>query len=104
ERPIRIIVPFTPGAFNDTFARSTGQHLSKALNQPVIVENRGGAGAVIGTDLVAKAPADGYTILQVPANHSINTTLNRRLPYHSTKDFTFLTLVASSPFVLVVNP
>jgi tripartite-type tricarboxylate transporter receptor subunit TctC len=104
SRPIRIVVPFTPGAFNDTFARATGQHLSEALKQPVIIENRAGAGAVIGTDVVAKATPDGYTILQVPANHSINTTLHRKLPYHPAKDFTFLTLAATSPFVLVVNP
>ena len=104
QRPIRLIVPFTPGAFNDTFARAAGKYLAEDLKQPVIVENRPGAGAVIGTDYVAKAPADGYTLLQMPANHSINTSLNTKLPYHPSRDFTFLSLAATSPFVLVVNP
>jgi tripartite-type tricarboxylate transporter receptor subunit TctC len=104
NKPIRIVVPYTPGAINDILARATGQHLSEAIKQPVIIENRPGGATVIGTDHVAKAAPDGYTILQVPASHSINATLMPRLPYDSFKSFTFVTLAATSPFVVVASP
>jgi tripartite-type tricarboxylate transporter receptor subunit TctC len=101
NRPIRIVVPYSPGAINDNLARAVGERLQAALGQPVVVENRPGAGAVIGTQFVASAPPDGYTLLQVPAAHVINATLAHRLPYDSVASFSFITLAATSPFVLI---
>lgn len=104
SRPLRIVVPYTPGAINDILARQVGRKLSENLGQPVIIENKPGGNTVIGTDFVAKAPADGYTLLQVPGAHAINATLVPRLPYEPVKSFAFVTLAASAPFVLVANP
>jgi tripartite-type tricarboxylate transporter receptor subunit TctC len=103
-RPLRIIVPYTPGAINDILARQVGTRLAENLKQPVIVENKPGAGTVIGTDFVAKAAPDGYTLLQMPGAHAINATLVPRLPYDSVKSFSFITLAATAPFLLVANP
>ena len=102
SQAIRIIVPFTPGAINDTLARRIGQKLSENIKQPVVVENRPGGGATIGTDFVAKAPADGYTLLQVSSAHAVNPSLVK-LPYDSTKSFDFITLAASAPLILLAN-
>jgi len=88
ERPIRFIVPFPPGGGTDTVARLIAQPLSDRLQQQVVVDNRGGANAIIGTDLGAKAPADGYTIVFcLPASVSVNQTLYRNLPYDPARDF-----------------
>lgn len=102
SQAIRIIVPFTPGAINDTLARRIGQKLSENIKQPVVVENRPGGGATIGTDFVAKAPADGYTLLQVSSAHAVNPSLVK-LPYDSIKSFDFITLAASAPLILLAN-
>ena len=104
NRPIRIIVPYTPGAINDILARQMGRKLGDALRQPVIVENKPGGGATVGTDYVAKAAPDGYTVLQVPGANAINATLMPRLPYDPIKSFSFVSLAATAPFVLVANP
>src|SRR5882762_3792148 len=80
-KPIRMIVPYTPGGYTDFMARAVGQKLSEALGQPIIFENRPGANAIIGTDIVAKAAPDGYTIGTVIAAHAVNATLNPKLPY-----------------------
>jgi tripartite-type tricarboxylate transporter receptor subunit TctC len=104
-KPIRIIVPFTPGGANDIIARVVSQRLSEPLGQQVIVENRGGAGGAIGAQLVARAPADGYTLLLAnPGPNAINPLLQPKTPYDPIKDFSMITLMAVSPQVLVVHP
>jgi tripartite-type tricarboxylate transporter receptor subunit TctC len=104
-KAIRYVVPFPAGGPLDIVARAIGQELTKAWNQPVIVDNRPGAGGNIGADLVAKAPADGYTILMgAVSTHAINVTLYSKLPYDPIKDFAPVTLITSVPNVLVVHP
>ena len=103
-KPIRFVVPFAPGGGTDLIARAIGQRLTDALGQPVVVDNRAGAGGVIGADLVAKAAPDGYTIvLGSPGPLTINPNLRPSIPYRL-KDFAPITLATISPFVLVVNP
>jgi tripartite-type tricarboxylate transporter receptor subunit TctC len=105
SQPIKIIVPFTAGGTTDILARTIGQKLSEAWRQPVIVENRPGAGGNIGADVVAKAKPDGYTILMgTIGTQSINSSLYAKMPYDAAKDFAPVTLVAMVPNVLVVNP
>jgi hypothetical protein len=87
SRPIRIVVPYTPGGFNDTMARVVGKKLQDAWAQPVIVDNRPGGGTTIGTDHVAKSPADGYTLLVVGFPLPVNQFLYKKLPYDTAKDF-----------------
>ena len=103
-RPIRIVVPFAPGGPNDILARLAGQRLSDAWNQQVIVDNRPGGGTVIGTELAARAPADGYTLLMVSTSHAVNPSLQPKLPYDTLRDFTPVVQLVSSPNVLVTNP
>ena len=103
-KPIRFVVPFAPGGGTDLLARAIGQRLTDVLGQPVVVDNRAGAGGVIGADLVAKAAPDGYTIvLGSPGPLTINPNLRPSIPYRL-KDFAPITLATISPFVLVVNP
>jgi tripartite-type tricarboxylate transporter receptor subunit TctC len=105
SKPIRLIVPFPPGGPTDIVARPLGQLLSDALKQPVIVDNRGGAGGSVGADSVAKSPPDGYTLLMgTVGTNAINGTLYRKLPYDPVRDFTPIALVASAPVAVVVNP
>ena len=105
DRAVRLVVPFPPGGPTDIVARPLAQALGEALKQPVIVENRGGAGGSIGADVVAKAPADGYTLLMgTVGTNAINATLYRKLPHDPVRDFTPIALVASSPVILVVSP
>ena len=102
--PIRLIVPAAPGGGTDITARSFVPQLADNLGQPIIIENRGGAGGVIGTDVVAKAAPDGYTLLMVYVSHATNPTLVRKLPYDTLKDFVPITLISHEPTVLVTNP
>ena len=105
DKPLRLVVPFPPGGPTDIVARPLAQALGTALKQPVIVENRGGAGGSIGADLVAKSPPDGYTLLMgTVGTNAINGALYAKLPHDPVKDFTPIALVASSPVALVVNP
>ena len=105
SQPIRMIVPFTAGGTTDILARTIGQKLAEAWRQPVIVENKPGAGGNIGADAVAKAKPDGYTILMgTIGTQSINASLYAKMPYDAAKDFAPVTLVAMVPNVLVVNP
>ena len=105
SKPIRFVVPYPPGGPLDTIARLLGQKVAESVKQPVIVENKPGAGGNIGADFVAKAPADGYTILMgAVATHAINPTLYAKIPYDPVRDFSPITQVASTPNVLVVNP
>jgi tripartite-type tricarboxylate transporter receptor subunit TctC len=101
---VRVMVPFAAGGPADTLARVVGDKLSLAWGQPVVVENRGGAGGNIGAELAARAAPDGYTLLVNPSNHVINASLYDKLPYDPLADFTPLTEVASYMLVLVVHP
>jgi tripartite-type tricarboxylate transporter receptor subunit TctC len=104
-KPIRLVVPYPAGGPLDIMARAIGQKLTEAWSQPVLVDNRAGAGGNIGADLVAKSPADGYTLLMgAVATHAINPTLYGKLPYDPVKDFAPVALVAQVPNILVVNP
>jgi tripartite-type tricarboxylate transporter receptor subunit TctC len=104
-KSIRFIVPFPPGGPLDIVARAIGQELNKSWGQPVIIDNRPGAGGNIGADLVAKSPADGYTILMgAVSTHAINVSLYSKLPYDPIRDFAPVTLITSVPNVLVVHP
>jgi len=104
-KPIRYIVPYPPGGPLDIVARGLAQKIGPKLGQQVLVDNRPGAGGNIGADAVAKAPADGYTILMgAVATHAINPHLYRKLPYDAVRDFTPVTLVTQVPNVLVVHP
>jgi tripartite-type tricarboxylate transporter receptor subunit TctC len=105
NRLVRLIVPQTPGGATDVFARKVGQMLSEKWGQPVVIENRAGAGGVLGTDVVAKSAADGYTLLVTYAgSQAINPALYPKIPFDSVKDFTTVATLASTPFVLIVNP
>jgi tripartite-type tricarboxylate transporter receptor subunit TctC len=105
DRAVRFVVPQTPGGATDVLARALGQRLSERWGQPVVVDNRGGAGGLIGTDFVAKAPADGYTLLVTyTGSQAINQSLYQKLPYDSIKDFQTVATIAVVPFFLVVNP
>ena len=105
SRSIRIVVAFPPGGTSDVVARTLAQKLNESFGQPVIVENRPGAGGNLGAEFVAKAPADGYTLLVcTPAELAINVSLYGKLPYEPVKDFTPVTLATSAPLILVVHP
>ena len=105
DRPIRIIVPYPPGGTSDLLARTVAPRLGERLKQTVVIENRAGAGGVIGSQVVAKSPADGYTLLLgTIATHGILPVLQKPAPYDAVKDFAPVTLVASTPNVLVANP
>lgn len=104
NKPIRIIVAYTPAGTTDILARVLGQKMSESFGQPVIIENRPGANGNIGTDVAAKATPDGYTVLMTTAGtHGINPTLYRKLPWDAVKDFAPISLVAMVPNILVVN-
>lgn len=103
-KPISLIVPFPAGGTTDVLARAVGQELSKSLGQPLVVENKPGAGATLGADFVAKSRADGYTLLMGAVHHTIATSVYRKLPYDFQKDLAPITTVALVPNVLVVNP
>jgi tripartite-type tricarboxylate transporter receptor subunit TctC len=104
-KPIRLVVPFPAGGSLDAVARAIGQKLSIAWGQPVIIDNRPGAGGNIGADLVAKSAPDGYTILEgALSTHAVNVSLYSKMPYDPIKDFAPITLVAVTPNVLVLNP
>ena len=103
-KAVRIVVPFAPGGTTDILARVLAPELSKALGQPFVVDNKGGAGGNIGAELVAKSPADGYTLLMgTVGTHGINKSLYSKLPYDPQKDFAPITLVAGVPNVMVMN-
>jgi tripartite-type tricarboxylate transporter receptor subunit TctC len=103
-RPVRIVVPFTPGGTTDILARAIAPELSKAFGQQFIVDNRAGAGGNVGSDIVAKSPADGYTLLMgTVGTHGINKSLYSKMPYDPQKDFAPITLVAGVPNVMVMN-
>ena len=104
SKPIRWIVPFPPGGSTDILARVMGQKLTESWGQPVIIENRGGAGGTLGAGEAAKAPADGYTLLMGAIHHTIATSVYPKLSYDFERDFAPITVVANVANVLVVNP
>jgi len=104
SKPIRIIAPFPPGAGTDTLARTLSGPLSKSLGQNIIVENRPGAGTVVGTEVAARSPADGHTVLIIANSFTINPAVRSKLPYDALKDFTGVARIASTPMVFSVHP
>jgi tripartite-type tricarboxylate transporter receptor subunit TctC len=104
-KPIRLVVGFTAGGISDVLARAIGAKLAAGIGQQVVVDNRPGAGTTIASEIVAKAPPDGYTLfMQDITTHAINATLYKKLPYDTVKEFTPISLVASSPLLLLVHP
>lgn len=104
-RPIRFVVPFAPGGPTDILARAVGQKLTEAFGQTIVIENRGGAGGNIGAELVARSPADGYTMLMgATSTHAINPSLYHKLGFDPVKDFIPVSLVANTPSLLAVHP
>jgi tripartite-type tricarboxylate transporter receptor subunit TctC len=103
-KAIRMIVAFAPGGIADFAARSISQRLAENLGVPVVVENRPGAGGVIGADLVAKAAPDGYTVLVTSISHTINPSVTKNLPFDTQRDFAPVMLIADAPNILVVHP
>jgi tripartite-type tricarboxylate transporter receptor subunit TctC len=103
-KTVRFIAPFPPGGTVEILARALGQKMTESWGRPVIVDNRPGASGIIGSQIAAKSPPDGYTLLMVPVTHVTNASLYKSLPYDSINDFTPLSLVGSQPLMLVVNP
>ncbi len=103
EKPIRLVVPFAPGGGTDLIARTLGAGMAQALGQPVVIDNKPGAGTVIGTDFVAKSAPDGYTLVIASFAHAVNPSLVPKLPYASDKAFTPVILIGRGPNVLVVR-
>ena len=105
SRLVRLVVPQAAGGGTDTFARAIGQKLSERWGQPVVIENKAGAGGVVGTDFVAKSPPDGYTLLVTyEGSQAINQSLYEKLPFDSLNDFYPIATVAVTPFILIVGP
>ena len=104
-KSVRMVVPFAAGAgSNDIMARLVAQKLTESFGQQVVVDNRPGASGIIGTDIVAKAQPDGYTLLMMSLTFTVNPSLFSKLPYDTVKDFIPVTMVASAPLMLVVHP
>ena len=103
SRPIKIVVPFAPGGTTDMLARLIGQRLTQSWGQPVVIENKPGAGATLGADVVAKSAGDGYTLLMGAAHHTIAQKVYSKVPYQFDRDFAPITMVAMVPNMVVVN-
>jgi tripartite-type tricarboxylate transporter receptor subunit TctC len=103
-RPIKFVVPYPPGGGTDVVARILVEPLAAELGQPIVIDNRGGAAGNLGTDIVAKSPADGYTILFTLSSHTINPKLYEKLPFDVERDFAPISLAAQIPQILVANP
>jgi tripartite-type tricarboxylate transporter receptor subunit TctC len=104
NKPVRLVVPFAPGGFTDVVARIIGQRLSMSLGQQFVIENKAGAGSIIGTDFVAKSAPDGYTLVMVSTTHVISPWIYKNIPYDPLKSFTAVSKLVDSPYVLLVNP
>lgn len=104
SKTVRIVVPFAAGGGTDVIARYLAAGLTESLKHQVIVDNRAGANAIVGTEHVARAPADGYTLLFVSSPHMVNPSMYAKLPYDTLRDFAPVSLIALSPYILVVHP
>ena len=104
SKPVRIVVGYPAGGAIDILARVLAQQLAPAFGQQFVVENRGGASGIIGADVTAKAPPDGYTLLVMSGTHTVNPSLYKKLPYDTERDFAPISLVASSAYIMVVHP
>ena len=104
NKPVRLVVPFAPGGFTDVVARIISQRLSMAMGQQFVIENKAGAGSIIGTDFVAKSAPDGYTLVMVSTTHVISPWIYKSIPYDPLKSFTAVSKLVDSPYVLLVNP
>lgn len=104
SKPVRIVVPFAPGGGTDVIARHVAAGLTQALKRQVIVDNRAGANAIVGTEHVARSAPDGHTLLFVSSPHSVNPSMYAKLPYDTLRDFVPISQIASSPYFLVVHP
>ncbi len=104
HKPIRFIVPFGPGGPGDAIGRMLSKKLNESLGQSVVVDNRSGATTIIGTQIAAESPPDGYTLLLISTTHAVNPSLFKKLPYDPVKDFAPVTLITSTPFMLVIHP
>ncbi len=104
QRSIRLIVPYPAGGAGDIVGRLLSSRLTESLGQQIVIDNRGGGAQLIATEIAAKAPADGYTLFLASATHAINPGLRKKLPYDTIRDFSSITMVASSPLVFVANP
>src|SRR5580658_6955367 len=103
-RPVRLIVPVAPGGALDIIARVIGQRLSEQLGQPFVIENRPGAGTNVGVEAVVRAPADGYTLLLIPASVTANATLYKDLNFNFIRDIVPIGMISSLPLVMEINP
>ena len=103
-KPIRLVVPYTPGASNDTLSRATAQAMSPILGQTVLIDNRPGAGGMIGAENVARSDPDGYSILNVQASFATNAAIRAKMPYDVFKDFAYIGMMTKSPMIVVVHP
>jgi tripartite-type tricarboxylate transporter receptor subunit TctC len=103
-KPVRMIIPFAPGGNTDIIGRVFAPRFGEYLGQQVIIDNRGGAGGSIGTDIAAKSPPDGYTLLMVSASHTINPAMAKKLPYDSIKDFAPISVIADVPTAFMAHP
>jgi len=104
RKSIRLVVPFAPGGPVDIVARGIAPKMSEILGQQIVVDNRGGAGSTIGTEMVANAPPDGYTLLMVSGSYVMNPAMVKKLPYDSVRDFAYISIVADVPSAMVVPP
>ncbi|MEQ1774027.1 MAG: tripartite tricarboxylate transporter substrate binding protein [Burkholderiales bacterium] len=104
SKAIRLVVPFPPGASNDIIARLTGQRLSEAFGQPVVIDNRGGAGGAIGAEIVAKSPADGYTLLVSSTSYTTNAAIQVKPAYDPVADIAGVAMIGKAPMLVTVHP
>jgi tripartite-type tricarboxylate transporter receptor subunit TctC len=103
-KPVRLVVPYPPGASNDVLSRITAQAMAPGLGQPIVVDNRAGAGGMIGAEHVARSEADGYTVLNVQSSFTTNAATRVKLPYEPMKDYAYIGMMALGPKLLVVHP
>ena len=103
-KPIRLVVPYSPGASNDTLSRATAEAMSPLLGQSIVIDNRPGAGGMIGAENAARSAPDGYTILNVQASFATNAAIRAKMPYDVASDFAYIGMMARSPMVIVVHP
>lgn len=104
DHPIKLVVPTAPGGVNDIVARLIQPRLTAALKQPIVIENKSGANNIIGTNFVAKSPPDGYTLVVVPASHSVNPAVQANMPFDTEKDLTPVILIGKNAMMFLVNP